>query len=76
MKRVLVKCVVFVEVELPDDADETFVIEENGCPGTGVVLPALEALIEKQHLSGVCLMCAAGSHNVVERILNPPKPHP
>lgn len=72
--RILVKCVLFVEVEIPDDRDPEFVLVENGCPGTGVVFPALRALIEEQEESDTCVMCARGCVNAVDRILEKGKP--
>lgn len=57
MKKVKVACVIYVEVEIGDDVDEIFVIEENGCPGTGVVFRALLDLLEKHENSSFCVMC-------------------
>lgn len=66
--KLKVKCTVYVEVELPDDADASFMIEDNGCPGTGVVGAEIMRLIEHHEESRTCWACAAqGKNEIVER---------
>ena len=66
--KVKVRCSFVVEVELPDDANPYFEIEENGCPGTGVVGLAVDQLFERHNNSDVCELCAAQGENAVIEI--------
>lgn len=59
------RCSFVVEVELPDDADEIFMIEENGCPGTGVVGNAVEKLSIKHDESEFCEYCNCEGKNEI-----------
>lgn len=64
-----VKCTFTIPVEVPDDADYSvkFAIEENGCPGTGVVWAALQDHIEKHDKESTCWACALqGKNEIVE----------
>jgi hypothetical protein len=54
-----------VEIELPDDADEEFYVEDNSCPGTGLVGIAVRELVEAQIHSVSCLFCAANGKNKI-----------
>ncbi len=65
MKRVKVLCSFFVEVEMTDDeyARRHFIIEDNGCPGTGVVGAAFEKAVEEHDEAGACWACALNGQN-------------
>lgn len=67
--KVRVACTVFVEVEIPDDTvDPERLIEETGCPGTGVVGAAIDAAIEKGEAAGTCWACDLSGENTVLEI--------
>ncbi len=57
--KVRVKCIWFVDVEVPDDPeyDAEFDLVENHCPGTGRVGAALDAAIAAGDASGFCWAC-------------------
>lgn len=61
-RTIIVKCTLEVPVEVPDTEEyagiETFDIEENHCPGTGLVGAAIDALIKKHDAQGTCWACA------------------
>jgi len=63
--KVRVRCTYLVEVELPDDADVKFIIEENGCPGTGAVGLALEETMKECDAASQCWACALGGKNEI-----------
>ena len=65
MKKVKVLCSFFVEVELSDEDYERrhFIIEDNGCPATGIVGQALNDLMEWSEESGCCWACKASGQN-------------
>ncbi len=69
---VKVRCTYVIEVELPDDyaVDERelrFRIEENGCPGTGVVGAAFDAVYEEGEEKEWCWACEMqGENKVIE----------
>lgn len=69
-KRIaVVECTVRVEVELPDDPnyDPTFDIEENHCPGTGIVGAALDTKFAAGHEHGsACWACPGGKNKIIE----------
>jgi bifunctional DNA-binding transcriptional regulator/antitoxin component of YhaV-PrlF toxin-antitoxin module len=71
MKTVMVKCEITIPVEMREDfsADEVqFLIEDNGCPGTGPVGVALRKLLEDSDEQGICLICnLGGSNKIVEK---------
>ena len=71
MRKVKVKATIFVEVDFPDDATDDhirFVLEENGCPGTGSVGSAIEmAMIEHEEQS-TCWACALQGENEIVSI--------
>lgn len=69
MAKLRIKCTVFVDVEVPDDPaySAKFDIEENHCPGTGVVGAALEALITQHELAGTCWACPDGTCEIVQQ---------
>lgn len=60
MKEIKVKCTFVIPVQVPDDEDYDayFDIEENHCPGTGIVGAAVDAHIEKMNESNFCWACA------------------
>jgi hypothetical protein len=65
MKTIRVKCTFIIPVDVPDDYyndDFTpeFDIEENHCPGTGIVGAALDKLIEEHNKSSTCWACSVG----------------
>jgi len=71
-RRHLVKCTLFVEVEVPD-ADEhgcggpEFSIEENSCPGTGAVGAALRKAMDEADEGSHCWACnLRGKNEIVE----------
>ncbi len=67
-----VKCSYVIEVELPPDfaadlAELRFRIEENGCPGTGVVGAEFDYQYEKAQHMAVCWACnLQGENKIVE----------
>ncbi|HOA00874.1 MAG TPA: hypothetical protein PKI27_01050 [Dermatophilaceae bacterium] len=65
--KVKVRCSYTIEVEVPDDVDYDvqFDIEENHCPGTGVVGAALDAHREACDAKHVCWACMLGGKNEV-----------
>ncbi len=69
MKRVKVRVSFDVVVELCDDDNEVFAIEENSCPGTGLVGHEVYKLIEECWESNVCLFCSTernGENKILE----------
>lgn len=57
--KVLVKCTFTIEVEVPDNHhDPKFAIEENGCPGTGLVGVAFAKHLEAHESKMTCWACA------------------
>ncbi len=70
--KVRVKCVWFVDVEVPDDADydPEFDLVENHCPGTGRVGVALEAAMADGRARGVCWAC--NGHGTCELVAGLP----
>lgn len=68
MKKVTVAATLIVEVMLEDDDNEVFIIEDNGCPGTGIVSIAIDKLMEKYANSNVCEMCNAGCENKILKV--------
>lgn len=63
--RVKVRCTIEVEVDIPDEANAHFLIEENGCPATGVVGAALYRLIKNHDDESTCWACAANGKNEI-----------
>lgn len=63
MRRFLVECKYELVVELHDDADPEFVIEDNACPDTGPVGQALNELAEEHEEHRTCWACAAKGKN-------------
>ena len=74
MRIVKVKATVYVDVEFPDDATDEhirFVLEENGCPGTGSVGSAIELKMIECEDRSTCWACAFQGENEVVSIGEP-----
>lgn len=56
----MVKCTFTIPVEIPDDPeyDMCFDIEDNHCPGTGLVGAAIDKHIKEFDEKGMCWACA------------------
>lgn len=66
--KVRVRCSFVVEIDLPDDMTQDeirFAIEENGCPGTGVVGAAVDSAMEHGDEARVCWACNLQGKNEV-----------
>ena len=67
MVKVTVQCtlevVVMVQDQYADNLD--FTIEENGCPGTGLVGNAIDRAIEHGEDNGVCWACNLKGENKI-----------
>lgn len=67
-RTIRVRCTFEIEVEVPVETDDycaEFMIEENGCPGTGVVGSALDRHIDDCNAKGICWACALGGENKI-----------
>lgn len=66
-RTITVRCTFDLPVEIPDDPDydEVFDIEENHCPGTGLVGAALEKRMKKQNEKGFCWACGLNAKNEI-----------
>lgn len=66
-KTILVRCTVDVPVQVPDNEeyDVNFDIEENHCPGTGLVGAAIDALIKKHDEESTCWACSLNGSNTI-----------
>lgn len=60
-----VRCTIEVDVKVPNDRDPEFDIEENHCPGTGVVGSAIEREMTYHEVEGTCWGCAAQGKNEI-----------
>ena len=60
MKKIIVKCTFEIPIEVPEDSDynEIFDIEENHCPGTGIVGEAFDKNYEEKTKNHFCWACA------------------
>jgi hypothetical protein len=70
MKTLLVKCTFEIPIEVEDnyyDEDFTpdFDIEENHCPGTGVVGAAFDEIYKRSDENSVCWACALKGKNEI-----------
>lgn len=66
MRKIKVKCTIFIEVEYQDNDPIEFIefdVEENHCPGTGRFFTALKEKVEKQDEGNVCIFCP---HDLLE----------
>lgn len=66
--KVRVRCSFEVDIELDDDVDPWFCIEDNGCPGSGPVGTAVEEVIARGHEDGYCWACKRAGENVIVEI--------
>ncbi len=73
-RRILVRCTFLVPVEIEyqeenaewfNDGGLEFMVEENGCPGTGAVGAALEHAIEFGTAHGICWACDLHGENEI-----------
>lgn len=67
--KILVKATLFVPIEVPDDPEYSvhFDIEENHCPGTGIVGAAIDRMMEKCNEKSVCWACNfQGTNEIVK----------
>jgi len=67
MKKVKVQVSFFVEVELDDEGYERrhFILEDNGCPGTGIIGKAVTDLVNEE--SDTCWACRhQGENKIIE----------
>ena len=67
--KILVKCTLIVSVEVPDDPeyDVHFDIEENHCPGTGLVGSAIDEVLRQAEIESVCWACnLQGTNEIVK----------
>ena len=65
-KRAKVRCTFVIDVDFLDtisDEGIEFMVEENGCPGTGMVGAALKKIIERGKANGTCWACALDGEN-------------
>ncbi len=64
---VKVRCSFEIDVEFNEsDRDRIgFIVEENGCPGTGKVGAAIEKRIESQEKQNYCWACGLNSENKI-----------
>ena len=69
MQKLKVMCSFIVEVEVPDDEEDgysaSFDIEENHCPGTGIVGAAVDALMKRAKEQGTCWACTSEGQNEI-----------
>jgi hypothetical protein len=65
--KVQVQCQFTIEVDAPDDPeyDARFDIEDNHCPGTGVVWTALSRHMDECEAAHICWACALGGKNKI-----------
>jgi len=57
-----------VTIQVPDDMDDHmihFMIEDNGCPGTGPVGAEIERLIAEHGVNHTCWACASQGENTI-----------
>jgi hypothetical protein len=65
--RALVQCTLEVWVECGLE-DQRFRIEENSCPGTGIVGAAIDSAIADGEENGVCWACNLNGRNKILRV--------
>ena len=65
MKTVKVLVSMLVEVQVKEGDDHVFQIEDNGCPGTGVVGTAIERAIRSHKRASTCWACAFQGENTI-----------
>ena len=67
--QIKVRCLIEVELEVPDSWNRDRIkwqIEENSCPGTGIVGAAIEDRIKWADENSVCPFCPEGRNIVLE----------
>lgn len=64
---VRIRCTFEIDVEIPESARHNleFIIEDNGCPGTGSVGAAVEAMIAHHESQSTCWACACRGENKI-----------
>ena len=68
MKQII-KVTLYVPVDLPDDEDynASYDIEENHCPGTGIVGAAIQKMIDECEEKSTCWACSLnGTNEIIE----------
>ena len=72
MRRVKVQCTLIVEVDFPDGIEDKegfggphFVIEDNGCPGSGIVGMEIEKVMREEESKSCCWACALHGKNKI-----------
>jgi hypothetical protein len=82
-RKVKVRCTFTIVVDVPVWATEEseynpyFDLEENHCPGTGIVGSALDAHIARHEAASTCWACALqGKNEILEIDGEPVKPRP
>jgi hypothetical protein len=67
--KIKVRCTLIVEIEAPDDPeyDAEWDIEENHCPGTGLVGSAIDAVMGEAEDKRVCWACNLQGKNEIIR---------
>lgn len=68
MKKVKVRCTFEIEVNVEDNENSYFFIEENGCPGTGIVGSALNKIIDKADKEHWCWACYLNGKNEIIKV--------
>lgn len=65
-----VRCTFEIDVEVPDGTnkdDIRFQIEDNGCPGTGLVWEQLKKQMDEDEEKSVCWACNLKGRNQIVR---------
>lgn len=67
MARIKVRCSYLLEIDVPDDPeyDAVFDIEENHCPGTGIVGAAFEKVRAECDAKRICWACRLQGENKI-----------
>ena len=68
--KIKVQCTLEVDIEVPDYWDDEdgkleFMIEDNTCPGTGLVGTAIETAFEHGNETSICWACALKGKNKI-----------
>lgn len=65
--KMLVKCTIIVPIEVPDDPDYNmfFDIEDNHCPGTGIVGAKIDEVMERCREKSICWACNLQGKNEI-----------
>lgn len=64
---ILVKCEFLIPIEIDNDSRESveFIIEENSCPGTGIVGATFDDIMHQHDKDGTCWACALQAKNTI-----------